>query len=68
MGGSESKESVIINENNGGTTKTQQNMDFSTTIKLDTFFLICIILIVFLVYKINKYFKNYVNKKAVVQV
>lgn len=62
MGGQESKEekSATINENikiennNGGNQLNQQNMDFSATIKFDTVFIICIALIVFLVYKINK--------------
>lgn len=64
MGNQKSKtqETVTINNNNN------QEMDFGATLKLDAFCIFCILLIVFLVFKLNKYFKNYVQKKAVVQV
>lgn len=66
MGNQKSKqqETITINNNN----KEENNMDFGTTIKLDAFFIFCMIVIVFIIIKVNKYFKNYIQKKAVVQV
>lgn len=59
----EPAEMTTINEN-----VNQQNMQLEHTIKIDLFFVICFALIIFIFYKLNQYFKNYVNKKAVVNV
>lgn len=58
------KEKIIINEN---INSQQQNMDINHTIKIDTFFIICFIIVIYILYRINIYFKNYVNKKAIIQ-
>lgn len=64
MGNQKSKsiEAITVNNNNN------QEMDFGTTIKLDAFFIFCIIVIIFIIIKLNRYIKNYIQKKAVVQV
>ena len=64
MGNQKSKTEEVININNNS---PERSMDFGTTIKIDAFCILCLGVIIFLVFKLNKYFKSYV-KKVVVQV
>ena len=68
MGKSNSKPTITINENikADNNKNTQENMEFN--VKIDLMFFVIIGIVVFLIIKLNKYFKNYVEKKTTITV
>ena len=68
MGKSNSKPTITINENikADNNKNTQENMEFN--VKLDLMFFVIIGIVVFLIIKLKKYFKDYVAKKTTIAV
>lgn len=52
-----SEEKVTINENIvGEAIQVQQNMELNNTIKINTFVILYVVIIVVLIYKVSRYF------------